>query len=316
MFESLLIVARQVGVLFALMAVGFVCNKAKLITKESVKGMVNVLVLIVTPCLIVHSFQAHQYEPRLLVGLVWAFALAALSHVLGIVAARIFVRDRDVRRRSVLRCGIVFSNAGFMGIPLEYALLGSDGVFYGVAYVVMFNLMFWSWGLVNFCGSLKDMKLRTLFVNPGSIGVALGLPLFLLSWKLPEFIGAPVKMMSDINTPLAMIVIGYNLADAKFGPVLRDGMAYFVGAMRLLIVPLLFLGTVFALRRSGVGLDGRMAVAVITAASAPAAAFNTMFAVKYDRDVALSVGLVSGTTLLSILTMPPIVGLALWLFLG
>ena len=56
MLESLLIVAQQVGVLFMLMAIGFACNKAKLLTEVSVKVMVNVLILIVTPCLIVHSF--------------------------------------------------------------------------------------------------------------------------------------------------------------------------------------------------------------------------------------------------------------------
>ena len=57
-----------------------------------------------------------------------------------------------------------------------------------------------------------------------------------------------------------------------------------------------------------------MAVAIVTAASAPVAALTSMFAVRYGRDVALSVGLVSSTTLLSILTMPPLVGLAMWLF--
>ena len=314
MLESLLIVAQQVGVLFMLMAVGFACNKAKLLTEVSVKGMVNVLILIVTPCLIVHSFQAHAFKPDLLVGLGWAFALSVLSPVLGMVAAALILRNADARQGSVLKTSIVFSNAGFMGIPLEDALLGEDGVFYGVAYVVVFNLLFWSWGLVTFCGSLKDVRLRTLFLNPGSIGVAVGLPFFLFSWKLPAFVGRPVAMMADLNTPLAMIIIGFTLATAKFGPVLRLPKAYVVGVLRLVALPALFLGIVYGLRRAGVSFDGKMAVAITTAASAPVAALTSMFAVRYERDVSLSVGLVSGTTLLSILTMPPIVGCAMWLF--
>ena len=314
MLESLLIVAQQVGVLFMLMAVGFACNKAKLLTEVSVKGMVNVLILIVTPCLIVHSFQAHAFKPDLLVGLGWAFALSVLSPVLGMLAAALLLRHADMRQSSVLKTSVVFSNAGFMGIPLEYALLGEDGVFYGVAYVVVFNLLFWSWGLVTFCGSLKDVRLRTLFLNPGSIGVAVGLPFFLFSWKLPAFVGRPVAMMADLNTPLAMIIIGFNLANAKFGPVLRLPKAYVVGVLRLVALPALFLAVVYGLRRAGVSFDGKMAVAITTAASAPVAALTSMFAVRYERDVSLSVGLVSGTTLLSILTMPPIVGCAMWLF--
>ena len=41
------------------------------------------------------------------------------------------------------------------------------------------------------------------------------------------------------------------------------------------------------------------------------AAMVSMFASKYERDVDLSVGLVSGTTLLSIFTMPPVIALAM-----
>ncbi len=314
MLESLLIVAQQVGVLFMLMAIGFACNKAKLLTEVSVKGMVNVLILIVTPCLIVHSFQAHAFKPDLLVGLGWAFAFSFLSPLLGMLAAALTMRRADRLQSSVLKTSIVFSNAGFMGIPLEHALLGEDGVFYGVAYVVVFNLLFWSWGLVTFCGSLKDVRLRTLFLNPGSIGVAVGLPFFLFSWKLPEFAGRPVAMMADLNTPLAMIIIGFNLANAKFGPVLRLPKAYVVGFLRLVALPALFLAAVYGLHRAGVSFDSKMAVAITIAASAPVAALTSMFAVRYARDVSLSVGLVSGTTLLSILTMPPVVGCAMWLF--
>lgn len=314
MLESLLIVAQQVGVLFMLMGIGFVCNRTKLLTEVSVKGMVNVLILIVTPCLIVHSFQAHAFKPDLLVGLGWAFAFSVLSPVLGMLAAALCIRRADVSQRSVLKTSIVFSNAGFMGIPLEYALLGEDGVFYGVAYVVVFNLLFWSWGLVTFCGSLKDVRARTLFLNPGSIGVAIGLPFFLLSLKLPACVGKPVEMMANLNTPLAMIIIGFNLANAKFGAVLRLPKAYVVGFLRLVALPALFLAAVYGLHRAGIAFDSKMAVAITIAASAPVAALTSMFAVRYERDVSLSVGLVSGTTLLSILTMPPIVGCAMWLF--
>ena len=54
-----------------------------------------------------------------------------------------------------------------------------------------------------------------------------------------------------------------------------------------------------------------MMLALVTAASAPVAAMVSMFASKFERDVDLSVGLVSGTTLLSIFTMPPVIALAM-----
>jgi predicted permease len=54
-----------------------------------------------------------------------------------------------------------------------------------------------------------------------------------------------------------------------------------------------------------------MMLALVVAASAPVAAMVSMFAAKFGRDVDLSVGLVSGTTLLSVFTMPPVIALAM-----
>ena len=308
MLDCLLVVAQQVGILFALMAVGFACNRTKLLTEPVVRGMVDLLILVVTPCLIVHAFE-RPFEPHLLAGLGWALGAALGAHALGILAS-FCVRDKDKRRECVLRYAVIFSNAGFMGIPLEYALLGNDGVFYGAVYVATFNLVCWSYGLVVMAGSLKDVRARTLFVNPGSIGIACGLPFFLFSCRLPPILNEPLRMISDLNTPIAMIVIGWYLAASSFRPALACRGTYLAGLLRLGAIPCAVLGLLWLCRPP----EPAMAVATVVAASAPVAALTTMFAARYERDVPVSVGLVSLTTLLSILTMPPLVGYALWLF--
>ena len=55
--DNLATVASQVGILFALMGVGSLCRRFRLIDARSVKGIVNVLLMVVTPCLIVSVFQ-------------------------------------------------------------------------------------------------------------------------------------------------------------------------------------------------------------------------------------------------------------------
>ena len=87
-----------------------------------------------------------------------------------------------------------------------------------------------------------------------------------------------------------------------------------VGALRLLIVPLAVIGALVGIRACVPTLNPVMAVAIVTATSAPVAALTTVIAARYDRDATMATRLVSGTTLLSILTMPPIIGFALWLF--
>ena len=311
MLDGFILTAQQVGVLFALIAVGYVCRKTNFLSDAFVKGCVNLLLLIVTPCLIVHVFQ-RPFTGTALANLGLALAFAFAAHLIGIVFAEICFHRTDERQRGVLKFATVFSNGGFMAIPLEYALLGPDGAFYGALYVVMFNFLCWTYGLKVMCGHLKDMNHRILFINPGTVGIAIGLPLFLTSTTLPVILHNPIKYIADLNTPLAMIVIGFYLADARFAAYFRCVPALVASALRLVVIPALVLSGLVAAR--GMHLDPTMAIALTASASAPVAAMDTMFASKYGRDVDVSVGLVAMTTILSIATMPILVGISMWFF--
>ena len=311
MFDGFLLTAQQVGVLFTLMAVGYVCRRKGLFSDAFVKGAVNLLLLIVTPCLIIHVFQ-RPFTKELLANLGMALAAAFFAHGVGLLFAETCFRRVDEMRKGILKFGTVFSNGGFMAIPLEYALLGAEGAFYGAVYVVVFNLLCWTYGLKVMCGHLKDLDKRILFVNPGTIGLTVGLPLFLTSTTLPQVIGEPIRYLSELNTPLAMIIIGYYLADARFAAYFRCAPALVASGLRLLVIPSIVLAVLMMVRRFG--LDPVMAVALTASASAPVAAMDSMFAAKYGKDVDLSVGLVSVTTLISIITMPLIVGIAMSIF--
>lgn len=302
--QNLLTVATQVAVLFILISAGFACRKAKLLNDVSVRGLVDLLILVVTPCLIVDVFQ-RPYDPEKLGALAVAFAIAVFAHLLAIAMATAFIRHREEKTRVVLKTATVFSNAGFMGIPLEQAILGDEGVFFGIVYVVVFNLFMWSWGLWVMGGK---PSVKQMLVNPGTVGLAAGLPLFFMSVTLPEVIGKPVHMLAQLNTPVPMIIIGYYLAGAKFSSVVRMPAAWTAGAIRLLVYPLSLLAILYPFRAH---LDRTMALALLTAASAPVGAMISMFAAKYRRDVDTSVGIVSATTLLSILTMPVVIALAM-----
>ena len=311
MIDNFLIVAQQVAVLFVLMGFGAVMRKAGFFKENAIDGIVNVLILVVTPCLIVDVFQ-RPFEPSMLKGLGLAFLIAVLAHVVLILLAKAAVQHRDENIRRPLRLAAVFSNAGFMGIPLEQAVLGDEGVFYGIVYVVVFNLFMWSWGLRTMCAAGNREQGRgnraKMIVNPGTVGLAFGAPLFFLSVKLPEVIAVPIHHMANLNTPLAMIVIGYALAGAAFGKVLRTGAVYVATGVRLIVCPLLAIVALYPFRAA---LDRNMMLAMVIAASAPVAAMVSMFAQKYGRDVDVSVAVVSGTTLLSILTMPVVIALAM-----
>jgi len=323
--SNFLIVASQVAILFLLMGVGAALRRWRILSDTAVDGLADLLILVVTPCLIVDVFQ-RPFQPSMLKGLGLSFAIAGLVHAGAVVLASLLVRHRNEDVRRPLLLAAVFSNAGFMGIPLEQAVLGDVGVFYGAVYVAVFNLVIWSWGYgtmrkaemriknergEEFCRS--DVRHPSLvvwhtLVNPGMIGLAVGLPFFLLSVKLPTIVATPIHLMAGLNTPVAMIVIGHCLFGAKFGKVVRTPGVYVAAGIRLLVCPLLLVAVLSVFRNV---LDRNMMLALTISASAPVAAMVPMFATKFGRDVDVAVASVSGTTLLSVLTMPPVIAFAM-----
>ena len=141
-----------------------------------------------------------------------------------------------------------------------------------------------------------------------SRAVACAVVLYLLQITLPEIILSPITYLSDMNTPLPMVVIGYQLSRADFRRALHGASFWVSAALRLVILPLLALGVCMLMR-----LDSGVTLAVVIAASTPPAALLGMFAAKFDRDVSLAPSLVAVQTLLSMITMPLVLGLAKFL---
>ena len=307
MIESFKIVGTQVVLLFILMGVGFVCQRLRFLTPGGVKCITELMLYIITPSMLINAFQ-REFQRELLSGFLISAAAAAVGHVLAILLGFIFIRDRDRARRSVFRFGVIFSNCGYMSLPLQQALIGDEAVFYGASYIAVFNIFLWTYGLALMCNGREKISVKKALLNPGTISVSIGLLLFFCSIRLPGIISKPIEYLSALNTPVPMMIIGYYIACLDFRRVLRSRSEFTTLLLRLVVLPLIMLFGLYLL-----GVRGSLLVSCVISASAPVAAISTMFATKYDGEAELSAGCVASSTLLSIVTMTLIVGLASWL---
>ncbi len=309
MLHNLLTVFWQVVALFLLMAFGFAGERAKIINENGSKVLSNISLVFVTPCLIINSFNI-EYNPEKLTGLLVCLAASVIIHAVSILGVELATKGKKTaaEKLRVIKFAIVFSNAGYMGIPLQEAVLGADGVFYGSVYVAIFNVTLWTYGVVLSTGKIGEISGKKLLANPGLIGVIIGILLFLLPVSLPKILSQTVSSMAALNTPLAMLIVGFYLAKSNLLTALKDKSVYLVAAFKLITIPLVTLGVMYLC-----GVRGAPLVAMVTTASAPTAAATSMFATKFDNDVILSVNLVTVTTVLSIITMPVLVALAQYL---
>ncbi len=310
-------VVIQVCILFVLIFVGFALFKAKFINQDGMKQLINILFYAVTPCVVINAFQSVQFSVQSALELGIAVVFTAASIGIGYIFCLIFFRKAEGHRRSVLWYATIYSNCAFFSIPLTQAVLGEKGVFLVSIYVAIFMVFIWTAGLKLFTSEQK-VSLKKAVINPGTVGIAIGLPLFLLSAKfpglqLPEILSTPIEMLSNLNTPLAMIVTGGYLASSSLKPKRGDSQMWLSILLRMLVIPAVSFVLFFAVfKLTGLSETGKDAlVALMIPAAAPAAANTIMFAGKYDSDTDLATRSVLMGTLVSVITMPLILVLAM-----
>lgn len=295
--DAFLSVILEVAVILILIVVGYFTVKKGMFTKESLGSITSFLLYIVTPCLIVSSFLSAESGKLDGWTLLLAAVLPALSIVISIALSYLFFRKEPSGRRRVLRFSMIFCNVGFMGIPLVEGIVGSEGVLYGSFFIAVFNIFCWTYGYVMMGGG--KVRLKALLLNPGVIGLVIGLPLYLLDVPVPALFVEPVELISALNTPLAMIVVGGYIAQVKLRAFVSDLAVYKMAVLRLVVAPLLYLALVWLLRP-----DETLLMSTVIQAATPVAANCVLFAVQYDSDAELASKSVAVSTALSVVTIP------------
>lgn len=305
MLTNFLSVLIQVLILLILISLGFILTKRNLLTEQGAKGMTNVVLYLVIPCVMINAFSSYQVSKETFKTLLLGLLIAFLLHGLFIALSLFFLKDTDIATSRVIRFGAVFSNCGFMSLPLQEAILGESGLFLGVIYVAMFNLISWTYGLVLISGDKKQLSFKKIVTNPGIIGFLLGLLLFFLSVELPPVIHKPIEYIAALNTPLPMLIIGFYIAKSKLLDAIKDKKCMLSVAFKLVLIPASALLLMYFC-----GVRGDMLVAMTIASSAPIATLTTMFSEKYGANTKLSASAVSISTVLSLITMPLLITLA------
>ena len=297
MVHRFLVVLSQVCTLFLIMGAGFLFGKLKLITEKGLKELTSLLINCVCPCIIVHSFQI-DWDAAFLARLGTGFALLAGAYMAAIFVSALFFRRQPEELRPCLQYGAMYGNVGFMGLPLVSAVLGEDTAIYAVLAIVVFDLFAFTHGVMRM-GGRGAFSPRQILKTPALWAVALGIVLLLTRLRLPGPVDKAVGFISDMNTPLAMVVIGVQLSRANLLELFKSPLLYAASAVKLLLLPVLTALLFLPLR-----LDPTLYTAVVILTGTPSAGFTSIFAQVYHRDATRAAQLVSLSTLLSALTLP------------
>ena len=294
-----ILLAQQIAQLFLILIMGYAVVKAGLLKASDSKVLSVVMVYLVTPCVIINAFQIND-TPEIRKGLLYSMAIAAAIHVvlLGISA----LLSRPLKLDAVEQVNVIYSNAAALVIPLVRALLGDEYVIYSCAFIIVQLILLWTHASSLLQGD-RALDWKKVFSNINMIAIAAGALLYWFRVALP----APLQ---NTMSTMGMLLAGMAIAEKPLRDVFCTRRNYLPTVLRLVVCPLVVLVLLLVCHASSWVADGKnILMTVYLAAITPACATVTSMAQLYDRDAAHSSALYVLTTLLSIITMPVMIGL-------
>ena len=296
-----LILIKQILVMLIMMSVGVVLYKMKQIDEKGVAQLSNLALYVATPCVVVQALAIDFDATRLNTGLVvmlFFLVIFAVSVVIG--------RFGCGKADRVGTFAVVFSNSGFVGIPLIQGILGDEYVFYVTMTMVAGTITFWTYGVYLMSGDKGEVSIKKILLNPNFIAVVIGVILFFAPIQLPYVVEKVLAGMANMNTGLGMVILGATLGASNIGLMVTDTRLYKAIVLRLVVVPLVCIPILMLMPAP---FEVRMVMMII--AAAPAASATSMLALKYGGDYSYGTGLAIGTTIVSMITMPLVLALAM-----
>lgn len=299
------IAATQVLILYVMIFVGFACCKAKIFSEKAAKLTTDLLFYVITVSVIINSFLSMKLSEDTARGFVISLICNTATFLIPIVLTMpIFKKEKD-EKNPIFRYASIYSNCGYMALPLAQAILGDEGVFYCSAGVIVFNVICFTHGVKLMSKEKYKFGLKKLILNPGTLGVLIGLPLFILDIELPEILSTPISSFAAMNTPMAMLMFGAYLANTDLKTMFSEKKVYPAAFIKLVAVPLICIG-LYRL----CGVSGTLLTACAITASSPSANNTIMFSAKYGRDTGTASKTVALISFISIFTIPVMVALA------
>ena len=202
-------VFKQLAIMALIAVVGFSVTKIFKFGKTEQQFFSKILLYVVNPCVIFNIFNV-EYSSDRLKELSVAFLLSWVAHIALTVIAVIFCRSKKPELKDLDyldRIAVVFTNSGFIGIPLINGVFGQAGAFYLMGYLAVFNIYLWTFGYYMVTRKMQPLKIIT---NPNIIAVVAGIIFFCIPGQLPDIIASPVKHISDTNAAVSMLLLRHS----------------------------------------------------------------------------------------------------------
>lgn len=302
----MLTVFSNIIVVFTVILAGFLAAKGGILPRESKPYLVNLLLVITSPCLIIDSMTSSIMADEMMTDISQVI-LVSLGYfiivpLLLILPSRLFRRTpkEDIGALMVIMTGM---NSGFMGFPITRAVFGKYFLLLMVVQNIVLNFYLYFISIIQLnYGSrtgIRPGKMLKSLVNPCTIALLFGVLLMFGRIQVPKPVGQFVSLVGDMTTPLAMIIVGIELAGSDFKKMLTNIDLVIASLINVLVIPIFTFLMVYRLP-----ITDNAKLTVVFASCFPCAMALSGISAKEGKNAELVSQGIAITTLFSLFTLP------------
>ena len=302
MFDVFSATLSPMLVMFLCIVVGFILNKKKLCPENTTTVLSKLETYVLCPALNLITFSQHCTPESLSENydlLIYAVIVTTLAISLSYLLAPLFAKKGYIR--NVYKYALAFANCGFMGNAIVPAILGTDALYPYMLFTLPPVFAIYTWGLfILIPKGEKSNPLKNL-LNPPMIAVAIGMFLGLsgLNAHLPAFIADTMSSLSACMGPIAMVLTGFVIGNYSLKAMISDKKIYIASALRLLILPAIFIGIFILL-----GASSTVVTMCFFAFATPLGLNTVVFPAAYGGDTATGAAMATISHVICVITMP------------
>jgi len=296
---------RQMVGLFTLLLIGYWMNRSRKLPKETEDVLAQLSTKLFLPALLFFTFLEECTLESLMINNRWILygTLFTVSSILiAVLLARPMARGASYIEK-VYRYALVFPNAGGFAMPIIMILWGNEVFFQYQLFMLPVNIFCYSWGVAQLIPNGHQNLHESLenFCNPVFIATILGMVFGVTGIKeyLPEFLYNSIQNLSNCYTPVTLILTGFVIGDYHVKEILENGMSYVFAALRLLIIPGVFLFVLRLLHAPDI-----LCVIVCLVYACPCGMNTVVYPAAYGEDTCPGASLVLITSTLSVFSIP------------
>lgn len=298
-----MLVLQQMFIFLLLMLVGIAARRKGFLTEANQPQITQIVMNIAYPAIILSGVTGdgpHIEGMELLKAVGVILALLALMLLAAWLLPRL-LRFPE-RERGIVNVMVVFTNIGFMGVPMIDGIYGKDALIYMTVLLIPFNLLFFSYAIETIKGGSGEggsFTWRSL-VNPGMTACFLAIIIYLADIRLPYVLSTSIRMLGAMTAPLVMMLMGASLLDTEWKGIYKDARILIFMVMKMIVIPVV----IMLLLEQFVSNIYLLAVCMATVAT-PAGNVIPLLAGLYNKSAyQTSVKGVALSTLVAVVTMP------------